>query len=149
MQRQLEARVNGLTQQQVWKSAVLASLNRQQGLGQQGTEMGFGFAPPVVQNQRISLATALGTAETEAPGLWASPTMGKGVSDLGLAPLATGNQGFGPTSTLSATAAGGPGQWANPTTGTGISGFGLAQPATGNQGFGQANASGAMATGTA
>ena len=92
------------------------------------------------QNQGLGQATALGAAETGAPGIWASLTTGTGRSGFGLAPLATGNQGFGPTSALGGTASGGPGQWANPTTGTEISGFGLAQPATGNQGYGQATA---------
>ena len=149
MQWHLEARVNGLTQQWVRKSAASALLNWQQCTGQQGAETGFGFAPPVVQNQDLGQATALGAVETGAPGLWASPTTGTGMSGFGLAPLATDNQGFGPTSPSGATASKGLGQWANPTTGMGISAYGLAQPATGNQGFSQATASGAMATGTA
>ena len=43
------------------------------GAGQQGTEMGFGFAPPAFGNQGLGQATASGAA-TGAPGLWASPT---------------------------------------------------------------------------
>ena len=117
------------------------------GTGQQGTETGFGFASLAFRNQGLGQATALGAAGNGAPGLWASPTMGMGMSGFGLAPLATGNQGFGQTTALDATASGGPGQWTNPSTGTGISGFGLAQPAMGNQGFGQATTSGATAIG--
>ncbi len=118
------------------------------------------------QNQSLGQATALGAAETGAPGIWASLTTGTGRSGFGLAPLATGNQGFGPTSASGTTASGGRGQWANPTTSTEISGFGLAQPATWrgttghgdglrlrptgifqNQGLGQATALGAAKTG--
>ena len=125
-----------------------ALLNRQHGTGPQGTKTGFGFAPPVLQNQGLGQATALGAAKTGALGKWASPTTGTGISGFSLAPLATGNQGFGPiSSALGGTASGGPGQWANPTTGTGISGFGLAPLAMGNQGYGQATALGAIATG--
>ena len=101
------------------------------GTGQQGTETGFGFAPPVFQNQGLGQATESGAAKTGAPGLWASPTMGTGMSGFDLFPLATGNQGFGPTNASGTTASESPDQWANLTTGTEISGFGLAQLASG------------------
>ena len=109
----------------------------QQGTETQGMEMGFGFAPPVFQNLGLVQATGSGAEETGAQGLWASLTIGTGMSSFGLAPLATNNQGFGPTSVPGAMASGGPGQWADPTTGTEMSGFSLAQPATGQGTTGQ------------
>ena len=68
--RQLEAQVNGLTRQRVRKSVASALLNWQQDAGQQGTETGFGFAPPVVQNQRIGLATVSGTVWKPEPRVY-------------------------------------------------------------------------------
>jgi hypothetical protein len=78
-ERHLEARINGLTRQRVWKSAALALLNPQQGAGQQGTEMGFGFAPPVFFKIRALVS-----------GSMANPTTGTEISGFGLAQPATG-----------------------------------------------------------
>ena len=57
--------------------------------GQQDTEPGFGFAPPVMGNQGLGQANALGATKTGAPGQWAGPTVSTGI--IGFRPLSTGN----------------------------------------------------------